>query len=79
MSDLLDRIRGALVGLRMPRALETLDHTLHRLEQGEITGIEAIDELLDVVDKGCDAWSFLAESPKLVASITSREWATVSN
>jgi DNA replication protein DnaC len=46
MSDLLDRIRGALVGLRMPRALEALDHTLHRLEQGEITGIEAIDELL---------------------------------
>lgn len=46
MSELLDRIRGALVGLRMPRALEALDHTLHRLEQGEITGIEAIDELL---------------------------------
>lgn len=46
MSDLLDRVRGALVGLRMPRALEALDHTLHRLEQGEITAIEAIDHLL---------------------------------
>ena len=46
MTELLDRIRGALVGLKMPRALEALDHTLHRLEQGEITGIEAIDELL---------------------------------
>ena len=32
MSDLLDRIRGALIGLRMPRALEALDHTLSRLE-----------------------------------------------
>ena len=46
MSDLLDRVRGALVGLKMPRALEALDHTLHRLEQGEITAIEAIDQLL---------------------------------
>ena len=28
MSAVLDRIRGALVGLRMPRALEALDHTM---------------------------------------------------
>jgi len=46
MSELLDRIRGALVGLKMPRALETLDHTVQQLEKGEITAIEAIDELL---------------------------------
>ncbi|SCM68712.1 IS21-like element helper ATPase IstB [Donghicola eburneus] len=46
MSGLLDRVRGALVGLKMPRALEALDHTLHRLEQGEITALEAIDTLL---------------------------------
>ncbi|MCQ0093267.1 IS21-like element helper ATPase IstB [Roseovarius sp. M141] len=46
MSELLDRIRGALVGLKMPRALETLDHTVQRLEKGEITAIEAIDGLL---------------------------------
>lgn len=46
MSGLLDRVRGALVGLKMPRALEALDHTLHRLEQGEITALEAIDNLL---------------------------------
>ena len=46
MSELLDRIRGALVGLRMPRALEALDHTLQQLEKGEITAIEAIDGLL---------------------------------
>ncbi len=46
MSELLERIRGALVGLKMPRALEALDHTLHRLEQGEITAVEAIDALL---------------------------------
>ena len=46
MTDVLDRICGALVGLKMPRALEALDHTMQRLEQGEITGIEAIDALL---------------------------------
>ena len=46
MSELLDRIRGALVGLKMPRALEALDCTLQQLEKGEVTAIEAIDTLL---------------------------------
>ncbi|ESY18761.1 hypothetical protein [Mesorhizobium sp. LNJC395A00] len=30
----------------MPRALEALDATLRRIEQGEIDGIQAFDELL---------------------------------
>jgi DNA replication protein DnaC len=42
----LESIRRSLVGLRMPRALEMLDATLRRIEQGEITGIEALDHLL---------------------------------
>ncbi len=46
MSEALDRIRSSLVGLRMPRALEALDHTVRRLERGEISAIEAIDDLL---------------------------------
>ena len=46
MTELLDRVRGALVGLKMPRAMEALDHTVQRLERGEITDIEAIDALL---------------------------------
>ncbi|APX18079.1 AAA family ATPase (plasmid) [Phaeobacter inhibens] len=46
MTSTLDRIRGALVGLKMPRALEALDHTMQKLEQGEISGIEALDALL---------------------------------
>lgn len=46
MSAILDRIRASLVGLRMPRALEALDHTMRRLEQGDITALEAIDDLL---------------------------------
>jgi DNA replication protein DnaC len=46
MTEILDRIRGALVGLRMPRALEALDHTMQKLEQGKLSGIEALDALL---------------------------------
>lgn len=46
MTETLDRIRGALVGLKMPRALEALDHTMQKLEQGKISGIEALDVLL---------------------------------
>ena len=42
----LDSIKHSLVALRMPRALEVLDATLRRIEQGEIDGIEALDQLL---------------------------------
>ncbi len=45
-SSRVDNIRRSLVGLRMPRALEMLDTTLRRIEQGQIDGIEALDELL---------------------------------
>ena len=42
----LDRIRQHLVGLRMPRSLEVLEHLLRQLERGEISALEAIDALL---------------------------------
>ena len=42
----IDSIKSSLVALRMPRALEVLDATLRRIEQGEIDGIEALDQLL---------------------------------
>lgn len=42
----LERIRNTLVGLKMPRALELLDHTLRQLERGETNPLEAIDTLL---------------------------------
>lgn len=47
MSSVSDQIRAALVGLKMPRALEVLDHTLSQLEQGELSALEAIDILLN--------------------------------
>lgn len=46
MTEIIDRIRTSLVGLKMPRALEVLDHTMRCLERGEMTAIEAIDILL---------------------------------
>ena len=42
----LDSIKRSLVGLRMPRALEVLDATVRRIEQGEIDGIGAFDQIL---------------------------------
>ena len=45
-AGLIDRIRHHLVGLKMPRALEVLDHILRRLECGEIGAPEALEALL---------------------------------
>jgi DNA replication protein DnaC len=42
----LERVRRHLVGLKMPRALETLQDTLSRIERGEISTLEAIEVLL---------------------------------
>ena len=44
--SMIERIRQDLVGLKMPRALEALDHIVGRLEHGEISALEAIDILL---------------------------------
>src|ERR1700759_3976425 len=41
-----ERIRNHLVSLRMPRALEALDHVVQQLERGQATAIEAIETLL---------------------------------
>ena len=39
----LDSIKHCLVALRMPRALEVLDATLRRIEQGEIEALARRD------------------------------------
>ena len=44
--SVVDRIKQTMVGLKMPRAIEILDATVRRLEQGEMTALEAIDALL---------------------------------
>lgn len=41
-----EQIRRYLVGLRMPRALETLDATLNRFEQGDSSMLEVLETLL---------------------------------
>jgi DNA replication protein DnaC len=42
----VERIRAALVGLKMPRALEIVDATVRRVERGELTALEVVDALL---------------------------------
>src|SRR5204862_477459 len=42
----LERIRRTLIALRMPRALEVLDHAVRQLERGEASALELIDTLL---------------------------------
>jgi DNA replication protein DnaC len=42
----LERIRCHLVGLKMPRALETLESIVARIEQGQVSALEAIELLL---------------------------------
>jgi DNA replication protein DnaC len=42
----IERIRCHLVALRMPRALETLDHLVQQIERGQLGTLEAIEALL---------------------------------
>ena len=60
--SVLDRIKRTLVGLRMPRALEMIDATVRRLEQGELSPLEAIEGLL------AEEWS-LRESRRMNAAL----------
>ncbi|WP_302474482.1 ATP-binding protein [Sabulicella glaciei] len=46
VSAILERVRRNLVGLRMPRALEVLDHVVRQVERGEMGTLEAVDALL---------------------------------
>jgi DNA replication protein DnaC len=46
VSATLERVRRNLVGLRMPRALEVLDHVVRQVEHGEMGTLEAVDALL---------------------------------
>jgi hypothetical protein len=41
-----DRVRRHMVQLNMPRALEALDATLRSVEQGELSVLEALEQLL---------------------------------
>lgn len=45
-SSLLDRIKTSMVGLKMPRAIEVVDTCIGMLDRGEMTPLEAIEQLL---------------------------------
>ncbi len=42
----IERIRRHLVGLRMPRAIETLDHLVQQIERGQLGTLKATEMLL---------------------------------
>ena len=44
MPSTIDQVRRHLVGLKMPRALEVLDHIMRQLERGEIGVLEAVSD-----------------------------------
>ena len=66
----LERVRLHLVALRMPRALEVLDHTVQQLERGEIGAVEAIDALLAEEFTG-------REGPRVKAALRMARLSTV--
>lgn len=45
-ASILERIKTNLVALRMPRALESLDAIVRRIERGDISTLEAFDALI---------------------------------
>lgn len=45
-APILDRVKASMVGLKMPRAIEMVDACIARLDRGEITALEAIEQLL---------------------------------
>ena len=45
-APMLDRVKTSMVGLKMPRAIEMVDACVARLDRGEISALEAIEQLL---------------------------------
>ena len=46
--------------------------------RGNKLAITVFDSYDDILDRTCNAWTFFADDPDRIASITSRSWATVS-
>jgi transposase len=46
--------------------------------RGNKLAITVFDSYHDILEKSCNAWTFFADDPDRIASITSRSWATVS-
>jgi transposase len=47
--------------------------------RGNKLAITVFDEYDNIVDKCCEAWNFFAQDKATIASITTRNWATVNN
>ena len=47
--------------------------------RGNKLAITVFHDYNDILDKACTAWTFFANDPARIASITTRSWATVNN
>ena len=47
--------------------------------RGNKLAITVFDSYDDILDKTCDAWTFFADDPDRIASITTRSWASVKS
>ncbi len=45
--------------------------------RGNKLAITVFDSYDDILDTACNAWTFFADDPDRIASITTRDWATV--
>ena len=68
-----DQVRGRLYSPE----LNPVENVWAYLRANKLA-ITVFDTYDEIVDACCKAWNFLANDPKAIASITSREWAKVS-
>jgi len=46
--------------------------------RGNKLAVTVFDDYDDIVEKSCTAWTFFANDPERIKSITTRQWATVN-
>jgi hypothetical protein len=75
------RVPGNITLIRLPRyapELNSAENIWEYLRKNKLSNT-VFDSYDDIVDKACQAWRFFADDKTTVASITAREWATVSS
>jgi transposase len=72
-------VPGNITLIRLPPRAPELNPMENVWEylRGNRLAITVFRDYDDIVDKTCDAWTFLANDSDRVASITIRSWATV--
>ncbi len=72
---------GNITLIRLPRyapELNSAENIWEYLRKNKLSNT-VFDSYDDIVDKACQAWLFFANDKTTVATITAREWATVTS